>query len=185
MAQVRLGGIVAATVADMWRVVDVGSLDDSAATYLRSALPYVQQQFEASAELAAGYYSAFRTMAVGLERYDPDVADTFDRVGLTTSLVVTGVARTKAAIGRGVPYEQAMRVGQYGAAGAAMRWSLKGGRDTLTRNVQNDRRAVAYVRITSGNACDFCEMLADTPMMGSADFEAHDHCSCTAEPSFG
>jgi hypothetical protein len=37
------------------------------------------------------------------------------------------------------------------------------------------------------HACDFCEMLADRGAVygeASADFEAHDHCSCSAEPVF-
>lgn len=39
-------------------------------------------------------------------------------------------------------------------------------------------------RITSGDPCPFCEILAAGVRTGSADFPAHDHCSCTAEPIF-
>jgi hypothetical protein len=41
--------------------------------------------------------------------------------------------------------------------------------------------------VTSGNACDFCSMLADRGAVygeASAEFEAHDHCSCSAQPVY-
>jgi hypothetical protein len=42
-------------------------------------------------------------------------------------------------------------------------------------------------RVLGGAGCDFCQMLAGRGEVYSAetaDFEAHDHCGCTAEPIY-
>lgn len=48
---------------------------------------------------------------------------------------------------------------------------------------------VGWRRVTSDNPCDFCAMLAAQGAVynaeETADFEAHDNCSCTAEPVWG
>jgi len=55
---------------------------------------------------------------------------------------------------------------------------------TVTHNAINDDRFTGLViRITAGNACDFCTGIADqgyTP--AAADFAAHANCQCTAGP---
>lgn len=184
LAQVRLGGLAAAHVADLWRLVDPTDLDGSTPTYLRAVTSYVTQQYETSARTAANYYAAFRSAEVGMSPYAAVVspADDLSTEALVTSLVVTGPARTKAAMRRGLPVDRAAELGQYGAAGAAMRHSLMGGRETLLANIRADRRASGFQRVTSGNACSFCEDLSSQSFGEGADFEAHDHCSCSAEP---
>ncbi|MFW6091496.1 MAG: hypothetical protein ACODAF_06425, partial [Actinomycetota bacterium] len=53
-----------------------------------------------------------------------------------------------------------------------------------------DERALGWVRITSGQPCAFCAMIAsrsETQLFQAertADFLPHDHCSCTAEPIY-
>jgi hypothetical protein len=74
------------------------------------------------------------------------------------------------------------------AAGALTKLVLAGGRMTLLRSVEADPRTIGWGRVTSGDPCAFCRMLAGRgPAYGSkrsADFEAHDSCACTAEPSY-
>jgi hypothetical protein len=66
-----------------------------------------------------------------------------------------------------------------------MRYSA---RQTILDATLADPARPRYVRVTSGSACGFCAMLAARGAVyheGHAEFHAHDHCHCTAEPSFG
>lgn len=68
-----------------------------------------------------------------------------------------------------------------------MRQALAGGRDTIAAAVDDDKDALGWARATSGACCAFCAMLAGRgPVYGedTADFQAHDHCTCTSEPVF-
>lgn len=185
LAQLRIGSLLAAQVGDLWRLMGDGTaLDDATTRWLRAVIPIVQLRYQQSAVLAAGYYGAMRTAAVGPTGYLPTPADDLQVEALITSLTVTGPARTKSAMTR-MSLDDAMRLGESGSAAAAMRYGLAGGRDTLLKSMREDRRATGFQRVTSGNACAFCEDLADSTYTTEADFEAHDACACTAEPVFG
>jgi hypothetical protein len=71
--------------------------------------------------------------------------------------------------------------------GAVTRLALDGDRQTVLESIRTDRVARGYQRVTDGNACDFCQMLAERGAVygdESASFEAHDKCGCSAEPAF-
>ena len=84
---------------------------------------------------------------------------------------------------------------------------LNQGRDTIIGNVQSDKYARAWVRVTSPGACSFCQMLAlrgatykderaagkgsnskirsnGKAFVGEYNFKVHDNCHCHAEPIF-
>lgn len=71
--------------------------------------------------------------------------------------------------------------------GFVNRYILDYGRETIRRNVRRDPRAVGWMRVTSVDACDFCQMLSgrggvykDTTVT----FASHDDCNCSAMPSW-
>lgn len=84
--------------------------------------------------------------------------------------------------------------------GTASRVALDGGRTTLIESVKYDPVALGWYRVTDGDPCAFCALLASRPAMkhedgsfrkGSlyhseetASFLAHDHCGCSAAPVF-
>lgn len=71
---------------------------------------------------------------------------------------------------------------------ASERLVLDVGRQTVTDNVQRDRKARAWARITEPGACAFCLMLATRGAVyksQTADFRTHNNCRCHAEPVFG
>ena len=50
-----------------------------------------------------------------------------------------------------------------------------------------DKRSIGWSRLTDGNACEFCQMLADRGGVytgATVRFASHDHCGCTAMPLF-
>ena len=60
-------------------------------------------------------------------------------------------------------------------------------RDTITTNRRRDPESAGWRRVTSGQGCKFCRMLADKGAIfreETARFASHPHCSCTAWPVF-
>lgn len=72
--------------------------------------------------------------------------------------------------------------------GAAEKLVLDAGRHTIVTNVQRDPKAHGWARLTEAAPCSFCALLAIRGAVyrsdRSADFKAHDHCRCHAEPLF-
>jgi hypothetical protein len=61
-------------------------------------------------------------------------------------------------------------------------------RETVMGSSVQDPQARGWQRVTSGDGCEFCEMLASSGAVyteESADFASHDHCLCSAVPAFG
>lgn len=140
-----------------------------------------------SAGLAAGYFDRFR-VAEGIGAGGRVLlAEPPPEAQIVRSLTQTGLVGTLRALSVGQTPEAALRNGFTRLAGAAGRHVLDGGRVTLIRSAGTDRTSGGWARVTSGSPCYFCAMLASRgPVFSSdaADFEAHDHCSCTAEPVY-
>lgn len=125
----------------------------------------------------------------------PDIdwapADRAARVSLT----VTGPVSQKSKAGRGKPLQVARDESFAEASGAATRHVLTGGRQSLLTLVEGDMRAIGWIRVTDGDPCFFCAMLAsrggvykkdsfsqsDPRFTGPGEFKVHDSCACTME----
>lgn len=60
-------------------------------------------------------------------------------------------------------------------------------RDTIAVNAHRDPKAHGWQRVTKGDTCDFCRMLADRGgvyKQRTAGFAAHHDCNCAAVPSW-
>lgn len=188
-AQLHLTVDTTTRMLDTWAIIDPANLDATAHAWLRVALPIIDRAHSASSTLAAKYFEAFRTLELGLDAEPAAaiLAAPIDHAAVTTSLTVTGPIRTKLATARGLLLDQAAEAGAAGAAEAAGRIALNGGRTTLLRSVDGDRHALGWARVASGKACAFCAMLAGRGPVyraDTADFQAHDGCACTAEPVY-
>lgn len=188
LAQLRLGAITVRQMLTAFRALDPEDLDGSFADWLLLVTGIVQGARTQSSSLAAGYLSTFRALTLGLQdRFQPVLAAPADRRALTTSMLVTGPISIRSSLGRKVPLAAALDIAQERTAAAGMRHALAGGRETLTKTAQADPRMAGWKRITSGNACDFCAMLASRGGVygeDSVQFEAHDRCGCTGEPIY-
>jgi hypothetical protein len=73
--------------------------------------------------------------------------------------------------------------------GVAENLMLTTARSTVIGAVGAHRAARGWARVTEPGACSFCLLLATRGPVyrseGTADFQAHDHCRCVAEPVFG
>lgn len=179
--------VAAGAVRDYARVWPLWQGDeDSFKRLVVATVPLVRAHHRTSAELAATYYTAFRRAERVRGSTDPVLA-AIDEDRVVSSLYVTGKVMTAKALAAGQSPQAAMRTALVRTSGAVTRHSLNGGRDTILASTREDPKARGWGRVTSGNACDFCEELAGRGAVYSADtadFEAHDHCGCSAEPSF-
>lgn len=104
------------------------------------------------------------------------------------SLIVTGPVAQKSKRARGKTERQARDESFVESAGAASRHVLTGGRQSLLTLVQENMPTPRWARVTDGDPCAFCAMLAARGAVyvseASAKFEAHDGCACTAEPVY-
>lgn len=104
------------------------------------------------------------------------------------SLIVTGPVGQKSKRARGKTTQQARDESFVEASGAASRQVLTGGRQSLLTLIQDNMPEPRWARVTDGNPCFFCAMLASRGAVylteSSASFDAHDGCACTAEPVY-
>ena len=129
----------------------------------------------------------------------------FDKA-VERSLLVTGPGELKRRAAKHESEEMAMRSGLVTASNAASRHVLNGGRETLLTLAEADDEVQGYIRITDGDPCYYCAMLAsrgvvfksgqsfsksDAKRTSNKRFEGsglsrneakvHDNCACTIE----
>lgn len=114
------------------------------------------------------------------------------------SLTVTGPVGQKGKRARGKSVQQARDESFVEASGAAGRQVLTGGRQSLLRLVEDTPQVRGWIRVTDGDPCAFCAMLAsrgpvfkegsfsrsDPRWIGPGTAKVHDHCACTIEPVY-
>lgn len=162
-------------------LVDVSALAVTLPVFSAAVAALVQRYGSASAGVAADYYDAARAAAGVRGSYTVTLAQPaeFGQVEANVSWATRNLWTAQ-------PDVQPAKVL---VKGAAERLVLDAGRKTIVNAVKGDRQARAWARVTEAGACSFCIMLATRGAVyrseKMADFEAHDHCRCQAEPVFG
>jgi hypothetical protein len=107
---------------------------------------------------------------------------------VVVSMNVLGPVAQKQKAARGKPLQTARDESFTQAVGAATRHVLTGGRQSLLTLLDDDPVALGWIRVTDGDPCAFCAILASRGPVyrsrESAGFLAHDHCACTPEPVY-
>lgn len=105
-----------------------------------------------------------------------------------TSLLVTGPINIKRRTGAAQPLRVVRRQAFAEASEAAGRHVQNGGRETVLTLVQADDVALGWARVTDGDPCYFCAMLASRggvfKTRESAAFQPHDRCGCVPVPIY-
>ena len=187
-AQLALRADVLADLTRMWRLFDQGDIFATFERFATAAEILIRRRHGDSAGLAAAYFDEFRRRegigGVATARLSTPPP----REIVRESLAVAGRVGAANALRAGQTPVAAARNGLVRVLGAATSLVLGGGRRTLVESVRADRQARGWQRVTSGGACAFCSMVASRgpafKSQTSAKFEAHDHCSCTAEPYY-
>jgi hypothetical protein len=186
--QTLLSGALSADVARLWAVFDPSDAAGSAEALSGPLRALTVQGRSTSAGLSTGYYGRFRVAEGVPGTFPPVAAAPLVDEAVSTSLWVTGLVGFKRAVAAGRVPVVASRIAMVGVSGAVSRMALDGGRSVVVGSALADPQASGWARVASGRACAFCAMLASRGPVYSADtadFDAHDHCSCAAEPVFG
>lgn len=169
----------------LWPALRWDDLDGTYPALAAEAAQMVARYRRTSAGLAAGYLRAYR-VASGL---DGDVRvitpQALNVKQFNASLHSLTVAAAKVSAIKAVAPSDAMSNALTRSSGAMVRLVLDAGRETVTRTVQADDKAVGWQRVLGGGGCDFCQELAGRIYpTENAGFDAHGNCGCTSEPVY-
>lgn len=178
----------AQALRDFQRIWPVWTGDEKSFRLLVAAtVPLVQSHRQTSGALAGAYFEMFRrTERVG-GTATASRGRGIDSKPIVTSLYVTGMNTVKRGLDSGFSIQAAKQNAFVAVSGAITRHVLNGSRDVILGSVAADPQARGYARVTGGDPCSFCAMLAANGAAygeDTVDFEAHDHCSCSSEPLY-
>jgi len=182
----------AASLRDFLRLWPIWQGDEGSFRQLAEAtVVLVKAHQQLSAQLGASYFDAFR-LVEGVDGHarswlaDPMTPEAEDK--LIGSLFETGQFSLRRSLDAGKSAEDARDIAFTNTSGTVTRSVLNGGRGSILRSTGNDEKAKGWARVTSGTPCAFCALLSSRGPVyiaeSTADFEAHNHCTCTAEPGY-
>lgn len=195
VAQATVSTVAAAqTLLAFRHLLDPRALDKTFPVYAGVAGVILNGARNKAATLAGAYYSAHR-LAAGAVGDVPEIveAGALDPAQVTTSLLVTGPVTIRQALGRGATLQEAVAAAERRTSGAAYRHAANGGRQTIINTAAADPQALGWARVTDGDPCFFCAMLASRGPVYKTERSAttahdatryHDHCGCYAAPVY-
>lgn len=182
--QLRLGLDTVRNLDQLWRLLSDRVLSED--EWVEAVLVVLGRAHGMSAALARRYYQAYRVAETGVAvLFDgfPQVtfrsnlarAALFQQLATLRRLRDLGVEDAVLKVGRQVQREMVEEV-------------FHGGRRQVIDTVRDDPVALGWYRVTDGDPCAFCALLASRGAVyktqQSASFGAHPSCGCSAEPAF-
>lgn len=179
-SQAGLALVTGQLIRQVFGQLDVTNLNESLPSWKQLYAALIRRHAAAAATLAARQYQAARLDAGvrGGFTVKPAAAPPLVQISGTVDWAVQPLQADQPDL---VTAERRLEV-------AGERLVLDSGRQTIVVNVNRDRKARGWARVTEPAPCAFCAMLATRGMAyrseQSADFRTHDHCRCHAEPVF-
>lgn len=223
--QENLASKTAYGLAALWPILRFAKLDETTATWLRAVTLQIETSFRASEKLSYQMASGVQLSWIPTADPVPFAEAAFPLLDVRTSMQVTGPIGVKRAMP--APETDVMAAGKVNSTGAGVKQAGNGGRGQVidfaqrTAALQNTRSAsqkqsgttVGYARVTDGNPCSFCALLASQgaiylsedafstsnnkirdakgtarqerrAFVGDGIAKVHDHCKCTMRPVF-
>ena len=187
LTQLALKAGASRDVTGLWRVVDPTNLTGTFDPVAQAAALLAKVRHRDSAGAAAGYQERFRKAEQVAGKAAIRLAAPLPQEIALNALRGAGLSGIINARKAGLSPQAAARNGLVKMVGQMSSLVLGGGRDTIIEAVAADPQVSHWQRVTSGEPCAFCAMLATRGAVFSADtadFEAHDHCSCSAEAAY-
>lgn len=172
--------------ATLYRILDPANVEGTFPGYAEAVRLLIRQRRATAENLAAAYLRAFRE-AEGITAPLETVALAGDapEAQVRTVLHVTGPAAIKRATRKGLSLERAATTAFTLSAGAVSRLVLDANRATVVETARRDPFALGWARVTDGDPCFFCAMLASRGPVyfseATAGFEPHGKCACVPE----
>jgi len=189
LSQVALQQEIAADVAAIMPFLDFDNLADSWSGVERLMVGVTNARHAESVQLSQSFYRSVRTAEGITGPFTLRGADPLDAKTLVQNLRIVGPGHAGEAIwaGRTDVYDTTFSK----LRGEVGRNALNGGRSSVLNTTRSDRKAVGWVRVTDGNPCAFCRMLASrgpvykkSGSISTGDFKAHPKCACVAKPVY-
>ena len=175
-------------VQRLWQTVAVDNLRGTIGTFVDAATSVVRARNRDASESASAYLVQFRQaealeVRLGRAIYGPAAPPSDAAIAAKLrGAGLSGVINARRA-GRGIDF--AGENGLVKVLGGVASLVLKGARDTLINAAEKDPIALGWLRVTGGDPCGLCSMLASRGPVyktaASADFVPHDGCGCTPE----
>jgi hypothetical protein len=179
----------ARALRDYLRLWPMWEGDDASFAQMAAATVVLVRAFNSlSANLSGSYFQSFRLAEQAPGEAAIRLAGPIDADKVVAGLTATGRNAVRDALLAGRSADDARVVALTRTSGSVTRHVLNGGRETILRSVSEDKEARGWARVTDGDPCAFCALLASRgPVYKdiTVDFQAHDECGCSAEPVYG
>lgn len=209
-SQVQQSGVVTAQTVETMMLLNVEDIVGTWPTVERMIVQLIEDQRAQSVAVTQRFYGEVRRAEGITGAFDLLDADPLNVNQLIRNLRIVGpqTAGKQMALGRPDVWRNAATK----VAGEASRNTLNGGRSSTLNTASADKKVIGWVRVTDGNPCAFCAMLASRGVsyrpykskksaVGAGgkksvfvrkdkkgrtvnDFRAHQHCACTAKPVY-
>jgi len=209
-SQAQQRAVLSAQVLETMMLLNVENIVSTWPTVERLIVQLIEDQRRQSVLTSQRFYSQVRAAEGITGDFKLIDAEDLPRRQLLTNLRIVGPqeAGKQMALGR----TDVWRTTATKVAGEASRNVLNGGRSSTLNTASSDQKVIGWVRVTDGNPCAFCAMLASRGVSyrpyksGKAalggggkksvfvrkdksgrtvnDFRAHQHCACTAKPVY-
>jgi hypothetical protein len=170
----------------LWPAFDINEIDKTWPALEEALVVLIGARGRASAGLASAYYRGTREMMEASGTATPRLALPSEARAVA-GLRIVGPYNAKHQLSLGREASVVAKNTLVNISGETTRHVLNAGRVTVDASVMADKQALGWRRVTSGDACEFCEMLAGRGLVykqATVDFEAHAHCACFPEPGF-
>jgi hypothetical protein len=203
LAQLALRSAFMRELVRLWPLINLDRLDETAAEWISFVADLILTYRTQSVDKALSYYDEFRRAETGqplANRGNYRSLAEPEPAAIRTSLLVTGPIGVKSRLRKGVNPTVAKAKALVDVSGAASRHVLAGGRQLIVEAAHADDLALKYARVTDGDPCAWCAMLASRGPVYATERTAvrttsrskkrgpgreyHDHCGCTVEPGF-
>lgn len=185
--QIRIARDTARQLDTLWRLLNSDGLLTEA-EWIDAVMMVLGRNHEVSVVVARRYYRGYRAAELRAR----GAVDVFKAAPFKTdqarAALLANLGKLRELVGRGVdPFEAGRRVGLE-TSREAVEYVLDGARESIMNTVQVDDQAVGWYRVTDGDPCAFCALMASRGVayksQSSASFGAHPSCGCTAKPAF-
>jgi hypothetical protein len=180
--QLAIRAALMADVARLWRLLDPARLDQTFPGWLAAMTQLVRRYHAQSATGAATFYRAARATAV--QAPTPN-----ELIRLAGAPSGEWMSKAFGFSGPGMLSRDTARpnTALSTTLGTATRIALDGGRSTVVDTVKADPVAVGWYRVTDGQPCAFCALIASRGVVfkkDTVDFKTHNDCGCFGAPAF-
>ncbi|WP_104087051.1 hypothetical protein [Arthrobacter sp. GMC3] len=193
LLQLGIAARATAVSKSLWRRLQVSDLDGSMSSWMPAQLAAWRLFYGQSQEVASEYITAYQAAEIGAA--SKIVQQAFGVPEMRDAALLAGPVRVKMLIKRGMAADEAHSKAFTKFSGITRRQVMSGGRLAVAKTGSADQRAVGWRRVTDGDPCTFCGMLAGrgpiysskqrADSIGGTGLEYHGHCGCTAEIVYG